>query len=303
MNKVPIYILSKNYHNLYRIKLITHAENSILNVLKFLKANKAIRTMVPRFFTFSKIEPWLVIYNRTKHRKYQEETRIYGIKKLGKVQLILYKLNLVHFKFFKKIASFFKIEDLKRFFYTSWNVNSKPDKDILIGEFVGKKIVTVSILTYYLSPIFKHAPFFRDTEQRLVDVACKIFIGGNFSIYRTPLIVPSTKYLTNNCKKIKINLYFSKIDNINQKIEFRNEVFFKNFTLKLFFQVTEGRFSKTKKLFIENLLFSYLTLKKYLNNCYLYFQNKNLLIIQKSSTFCSCFLFGIQNCFEVCLIF
>jgi|AntRauMFilla1563_2_1112583.scaffolds.fasta_scaffold01708_2 hypothetical protein len=268
-----ITIISQRYLNLYRLEITNYTKNSISTLSDFIIIDNSIYSKFSFFSVFSKIEPWIMMFSRKFQFNYRPKI-ILGIKKnLNQIEGFFYKINVLKFQFYKKLINFFKKNRLFQFFYFQPNVNLKSKLNI---------------------------PFLK---KDLKNFNLYIFFNEESSLKKNLITTVPSNYIKKNSKTLKVIKFFSKIGKKRKKKGWKNEVFFKNIKMNFGNITMKALDLKMKKILFENILFSCFILKKHPSKYFINFQSNVLLKSQNLITFCSCFLFGIQNCYKFCLIF
>jgi len=268
-----ITIISQRYLNLYRLEITNCTKNSISTLSDFITMDNSLYSIFSFFSVFSKIEPWIMMFSR----KFQINFRpkiIIGIKKnFNQLEGFFYNINVLKFQFYRKLINFFKKNSLFQSFYFQQDVNLKSKSNI---------------------------PFLK---KDLKEFNLYIFFNEESSLKKNLTTTVSSNYIKRNSKTLEVIKFFSKTGKKRKKKGWKNEVFFKNIKMNFENITVKALELKMKKILFENILFSCFILKKYPSKYFIYFQNNVLLKSQNLVAFCSCFLFGIQNCYKFCLIF
>lgn len=271
----PIFIRPQNYMYSSQYRTFYTSNKLIFKLGPSLNKDESVFIQFSFFTNFSEIRPWVIINETLEFFFYQILKKFITVKK----SVIIEKLRFT-FTFFKFFVSY----------RTTFCLKANQFKNFFVER---------SKLT------FEHKKSGLFWEKNLTDSKIYIFFNKKLSSHENYIVLPASKNTKQEVKDFIQTNYLLKIKKFYVNINWINDmflnIFFKNIhTDYLIFKVDQN---KKRKIFIESLLFSSLFKNKFFSKCFIYFQKKSKTSSQISFIILYYIFFGIQNFYEIQILF
>jgi hypothetical protein len=271
----PIFTKSQNNLNSSQNRAFYTSNKLIFNLNSTFNKNESGFIQFSVFTIFSGINPWVIINETLEFFFYQALKRLFKAKNSEFIEKL--RFNITFFKIFLLYRKSFplKAKEFEKFSFGKFKITLKREN---LDLFLGKTLTDFKIQIF-----FNKKPHSREN-------------------YIVPSVPGSKKH---GVKDFDQDIYFLRIRKFYVNINWINEKFLNTFLKNINneYDILKAKHKKNFNIFVESLLFSSLIRNNLLSKWFAYIQKKNLTLPQSSFVESNSILFGVQNFYEIQILF